>query len=190
MEADMAITLLFPYMLVNGGRITARLAPTVESLPISPTTDDNLILTQQVGVFAAGAYQWVGAKWQFVVDYKTICNEMFVLSQAFTVLPLGGDNLLPIGDSGAAIVTVYKNGVIMASSAYTVTSAGISLVKPAVLFDVYLVFQTSPITPTTPISGGGGGIPDAPVNGTAYVRKNGAWEDIQNELNEGIFTGI
>jgi hypothetical protein len=186
----MAITLLFPYTLVVGGKTVPSLAPTAESLPITPTINTNLVLTQQVGVFAAGAYQWTNNKWQFVIDYNTICNEVFTFSQAFLVMPMGGDTLLPIGNSGAAIVTVYRNGVSLSSTAYEVTSTGISLLRPAAMYEVYLVFQTSSITPTTPISGGGGGIPDAPSNGTAYVRKNSAWESIQNELNEGVFTGI
>jgi hypothetical protein len=155
-----------------------------------PTTETNLVLTQQVGVFAAGAYQWTNNKWQFVIDYNTICNEVFTFSQAFLVMPMGGDTLLPIGDSGAAIVTVYRNGVPLSSSAFEVLSTGISLSRPAAMYEVYLVFQTSSITPTTPISGGSGGIPDAPSNGNAYVRKNSTWESIQNELNEGVFTGI
>jgi hypothetical protein len=184
----MAITLLFPYTLITGGKVIPSLAPTADSLPITPTTYSNLVLTQQVGVFAAGAYQWTNNKWQFVVDYNTICNELFILSQALLVIPSGGDNILPIGDSGSAIVSVYRNGVLMPTSSYSVTSSGISLVRPAVLYEVYLVFQNSPITPTTPIPSGGG-ISDAPVDGNAYVRKNAAWDNIQNELNEGVFTG-
>ncbi len=166
------------------------LAPTADSLPITPTTDSNLVLTQTVGVFAAGAYQWTNNKWQFVIDYQTICNELFELSQAFVVIPAGGDNLLPIGDSGAANVTLYRNGVLQPTTAYSVVSNGISLVRPAILYEVYLVFQNSPIKPTTPVPDGGGGISDAPDDGVAYVRKNEAWENIQNELNEGAFNGI
>jgi hypothetical protein len=189
MEACMAITLLFPYTLVINGTQSATLAPTADSLPITPTTNTNLVLTQQVGVFAAGAYQWTNNKWQFVIDYQTICNELFILSQAFLIMPSGGDNILPIGDSGAAIVSVYRNGVLQQKSAYTVIGSGISLVRPAAAYEVYLVFQNSPITPTTPIPSGGG-ISDAPSDGNAYVRKNAAWGNIQNELNEGAFTGI
>jgi hypothetical protein len=188
-EADMAITLLFPYTMTYGGQQTARLAPTTDSLPVTPDTNgDNLVLTQQVGVFSAGAYQWTNNKWQFVIDYKTICNELFAFSKAFVILPSGGDNLLPIGNSGAAIVSLYKNGVLQPPSYYSVTSSGISLVRPAMLYEVYLVFQTSPIQPTTPIPSGGG-ISDAPDDGNAYVRKDAAWENIQSELNEGVFTG-
>lgn len=186
----MAITLQFPYMQVISGKITPMLAPTADSLPITPTTSSNLVLTQQVGVFAAGAYQWTNNKWQFVIDYNTICNELFILSQAFVIMPSGGDNILPIGNSGAANVGVYRNGVLLPPSAYTVISSGISLVRPAILYEVYLVFQNSPITPTTPIPGGGSGIVDAPADGHPYVRKNAAWEDLQNELNEGAFNGI
>jgi hypothetical protein len=185
----MAITLLFPYTLVINGNTTATLAPTADSLPITPTTNTNLVLTQQVGVFAAGAYQWTNNKWQFVIDYPTICNELFVLSKAFVIMPSAGDNLLPIGNSGAAIITLYKNGVLQPQSAYSAVSSGISLVHPAAAYEVYLVFQNSPITPTTPIPSGGG-ISDAPVDGNAYVRKNAGWDNIQNELNEGGFTGI
>jgi hypothetical protein len=185
----MAITLLFPYMLVVGGKTTPMLAPTADSLPITPTTNANLVLTQTVGVFAAGAYQWTNNKWQFVIDYQTICNELFIISQAFLVMPAAGDNLLPIGNSGDAIVSVYRNGVLLPQTSYTIVGSGISLMRPAVAYEVYLVFQNSPITPTTPLPSGGG-ISDAPTDGTPYVRKNAAWENLQSELNEGAFTGI
>jgi hypothetical protein len=190
MGADMALTLQFPYMLVVGGKIMSMLAPTADSLPITPTTSTNLVLTQQVGVFSAGAYQWTNNKWQFVIDYDTICNELFGLSQAFVVIPSGGDTILPIGNSGAAVITVYRNGVLIPSNSYTVVSSGIALSRPAVLYEVYLVFQNSPITPTTPIPGGGSGIIDAPADGNPYVRKNANWENLQDELNEGAFNGI
>jgi hypothetical protein len=191
MEADMAITLQFPYMLVVSGMIIPKLAPTAESLPIMPTdTNENLVLTQQVGVFSAGAYQWMNNRWQFVVDYNTICNELFIISQAYVIIPSVGDNLLPIGNSGAAIVSVYRNGVLMPTTSYTVIGSGISLMRAASQNEVYLVFQNSPMTPTTPIPGPGGGIADAPTDGNPYVRKNAAWEDLQNELNEGTYTGI
>lgn len=164
--------------------------PTVDSLPISPGAQgENLVLTAPVGAYAAGAYQWVNNRWQFLIDYATICREIFTVSQAFVVLTNTGDNVLPIGDSGAAILTIYRNGVVLASSAYYNSSSGIVLNTPAGRFDVYVVLQNSPLMPTTPISGGGGGISDAPVDGNPYVRKNAAWENIQNELTEGVYTG-
>jgi len=95
---------------------------------------------------------------------------------------------LPVGDNGAAIVSVYKNGVLQPTTAYTKTPQGISYNAPfSNMFDVYLVMQQSPITPTMALTGGG--IPEAPVDEDAYVRKNAGWENIQNELIEGNFTG-
>jgi hypothetical protein len=187
----MAVSLLFPYIALNGSKQLLMQAPTTDSLPLVPDNrGQNLVLTQQVGVFAAGGYQWVNSRWQFVVSYAVICNDLFGVSQAFLVMPNVGDNLLPIGDSGAALVAVYRNGSLLSSSSYSVVNTGIVLTRPAALYEVYLVFQRSPLTPTTPVSGGGGGISDAPSDGHAYVRKNASWEIIQNELNEGNFTGI
>jgi hypothetical protein len=186
----MAITLLFPYIVVYGNGVKmGKQAPTTESLPVSPEPSiDNLILTKQVGVFGPGAYQWINNRWQFVLDYAIICNELFGVSQAYVVMPYAGDNLLPVGNSGAAIVSVYKNGVLMPSTMYSITMAGIALNNQTASNEVYLVMQDSPIDPTMAITGGGG-IADAPVDGNPYVRKNGAWENLQSELNEGVFTG-
>lgn len=185
----MAITLLFPYIAITAsGQKIPMQGPTVESLPVMPDTQgENLVLTKQVGIFGPGAYQWSNNRWQFILSYTTICSELYGVSRAFVAMPNAGDNLIPVGDSGAAIVSVYRNGTKLAANSYSVTSLGISLTAPTRENEVYVVIQDSPLTPTTPIAGGG--IPDAPVNDTAYVRKNAAWENLQNELNEGVFTG-
>lgn len=183
----MAITLFFPYVAVlpNGQKIPMQ-GMTVESLPVNPDGfGENLILTKQVGVFGPGAYQWVNNRWQFILSYSTICSELYGVSQVFVALPNAGDNLIPIGDSGAATVTVYKNGIkIPVQTAYSVTTQGISLVNPAKTNDVFAIIQESPIKATTPL-----GVTEAPANGLAYVRKDDAWELLQNELNEGSFNG-
>lgn len=185
----MAITIFFPYIAIlgNGQKIPMQ-GPTVDSLPITPDSrGENLILTATVGVWGPGAYQWVNNRWQFILDYSLITSEIFRISQAYVVFPNAGDNLLPIGPSGQANVTVFKNGTLQPASYYTVTSQGISLVTPARLNEIFVVNQESPITAITPITGSG--VPDAPSDGSAYVRKNAAWGNIQNELNEGKFTG-
>jgi hypothetical protein len=185
----MAITLLFPYTVIySNGVQVSRQAPTTDRLPITPDAQgDNLVLTTQVGVFGPGAYQWSNNRWQFILEYATICSELFGVADAYVIIPGSGDNLLPVGNSGSAIVSVFKNGVQMPTSAYTITTQGISLNVPTILYEVYVVMQVSPMNATTPITGGG--IPDAPDDGNPYVRKNAAWENLQNELNEGVFTG-
>lgn len=185
----MAITLFFPYIAIlsNGQKVSLQTA-TAETLPLTPDAQgENLVLTKQIGVFGPGVYQWFNNKWQFILSYENVCDELFGISQMYVAMPHPGDNLIPVGDSGSAIVSVYRNGIIVAPSTYEVTTLGISLNSPTRAGEVYVVVQASPITPTTSISGGG--IPDAPTDGSAYVRKNGAWENIQNELNEGSFTG-
>lgn len=184
----MAITLLFPYIAVLAtGQKIAMQGPTVESLPSVPDSlGENLVLTKQVGVFGPGAYQWINNRWQFILAYSTICAELFGVSQAYVCIPNTGDNLLPVGDSGAAIVSVYKNGAIVPTSSYTIINTGISLKTPVKANEIFVVLQDSPLSATTAINGG---IPEAPVNGSSYVRKNAAWENLQNELNEGVFTG-
>src|SRR5579859_6198095 len=105
----MAITLLFPYIAINAaGNKTPMQGPTVESLPVVPDSlGENLILTKQVGIFGPGAYQWSNNRWQFILSYTIICSELYGVSQAFVAMPNAGDNLIPVGDSGAAIVSVY-----------------------------------------------------------------------------------
>lgn len=129
----MAITLFFPYIaiLANGQKVSMQ-APTTESLPVIPDSQgENLVLTKQVGVFGPGAYQWMGNRWQFVVSYAAICSELFGVSQGYVSTPNAGDNLIPVGDSGAALVSVYRNGTLLVqNSAYTVTTQGISLTTP------------------------------------------------------------
>jgi hypothetical protein len=104
----MAVTLQFPYTLVqaNGTKVP-QLAPSVDSLPSNPTTTLNVVLTATVGAFAAGAYQWVQSKnrWVFVIDYNSISNQLFTISQAYLCFPNAGDNMLPVGDTGQAWVT-------------------------------------------------------------------------------------
>jgi hypothetical protein len=187
----MELTILFPYISVYGSNQVLQQAITTSSLPTIPDNrGEALVLTQQVGVFSAGSYLWVNNRWQLTLDYATICDQVFGVSRALVLTPGTGDNFLAIGSSGAAIVRVYKNGVLQPTSYYTVTATGISLSRPTVLYEVYLVLQISQITPMTDLSQGGSGIVDAPVDGNAYVRKNAAWENIQNELNEGSFTGL
>jgi hypothetical protein len=187
------LTIYFPYTAVTGsGQQTDLVAPLAASLPIAPENNvGNLILTQQVGVFGPGAYQWVQSKgrWQFILPYTLICQQLFGVSQNYVVMPNAGDNLLQIGSSGAAIVSVYRNSYLLPEDAYSVVPQGITLVTSALNGDVFVVIQISPLLPTTDISSGGG-IPEAPDDGTAYVRKNEGWEDIQNELNEGNYTGV
>ncbi|QBX06687.1 hypothetical protein H1O16_gp274 [Burkholderia phage BcepSaruman] len=183
----MSVALFFPYSIVrsNGG-ITNAFAPLVDTLPAYPDTRGlNLILTQSVGVFSPGAYQWSDTKsrWQFILDYQLICQQLFALSDAFLYVANPGDNLIPIGNSGAALLSVYKNGY--KTTAFSSTAAGISLNQPATNGDMYLVSRVSPITPTSAISG----IGDAPVDSKVYVRSNAAWQDIQSSLNEGAFVG-
>jgi hypothetical protein len=184
----MAVILYLPYTYVtpNGTQIPS-LAPTVDSFPITPDErGNNLILTVQKGVYAPGAYQWVDSRWQFILPYETVCQQLFGLSANFVCVPNVGDNLLPIGNSGAANVDVYRNSVQI--TGFSLQPQGVALPNPASRDDVYVVVQWSPIKPTDSITGGGG-IPDAPTDGQAYVRKNLAWEQLQSEVNEGQFTG-
>lgn len=186
----MTVQLFIPYTQVLGnGAMTATSAPTVDSIPSTPAANQNLILTGPVGTFAAGAYQWVTARgrWQFLVDYQTICSQLFGVSEGYLCFPNTGDNLLPIGGIGQAICNVYRNGARITT--YTTSSLGVTLSTPAAANDLYLIILISPLTAVTPISVGSGGISDAPNDGNAYVRKSLAWENIQSELNEGIFTG-
>lgn len=187
----MAITLFFPYTAIfsNGQKVSLQ-AYTAESLPLTPDPKETtLVLTKQIGIYGPGVYQWFNNKWQFVLSYENVFNELFGITKIYIATPNSGDNLIPVGDSGQAIVSVYRNGGVLAPSAYDIVTEGISLKSPTNTGEVYVVKQASPITPTTIIPSGGSGIPDAPINGLAYVRKNGAWEDISSELNEGSFTG-
>ncbi len=188
----MAVQLFIPYSMVLGdGSIVATSAPLVGSLPANPVTTPNLILTSDVGQFASGAYQWISQKsrWQFVVDYQTICSQIFGVSNAFLCFPNEGDNFLPVGASGEAQVAVFRNGGLLPTTAYEIGTTGIHLLTPAIEYDLDLVIMVNPIRGNTPISGGGGGIPDAPNDGTPYVRNSLEWEELQDELNEGLYTG-
>jgi hypothetical protein len=186
------VQLFIPYSMVLGnGTQIATSAPLVDSLPTTPSSNMNLILTGVVGTFAAGAYQWVPTKsrWQFIVDYQTICSQLFGVSNAFLCFPNAGDNFLPVGPYGQAQVAVYRNGGLQPTSAYTLGTDGVHLVSPALAADLYLVIMVNPMRGNTPISGGGGGISDAPNDGNPYVRNSLAWEQLQNELNEGQYSG-
>jgi hypothetical protein len=186
----MPVTLFIPYTILRGdGTFIPTNAPIVDSIPAMPTNGiDNLILTSQFGSFVAGAYQWVPQKnkWQYLIDYDTICSQLFGVSDAYLCFPNAGDNFLPVGSSGNALMEITRNG--SPYTTYEITDTGIVLDLPAVAYDIYLVLQASPYTATSILTGGGG-IPDAPDDGIAYVRKLQAWEDIQDELNEGNFYG-
>jgi hypothetical protein len=180
----MAVTLFIPYIAVQpNGVLVQTSAPTVDSLT-SAGTGTGVVLTNDVGVYAAGGYQWIPSRnrWQFTIDYQTICGQVFGVSQGFVATPNPGDTLIPIGSSGAATVVVRRNGVIITT--YTLNNLGVVLNIPASLGDVYVIIQYSPLTATTAI-----GVTDAPIDGNAYVRKNAAWENLQAETNEGLFTG-
>lgn len=182
----MAFVLLLPYTIVHSnGSMTPTVAPTVDTLPLNPITEQNVILTQPFGNYEPGAYQWVANKqrWIFVVDYQTICSQIFGVADAFLCFPNAGDNFLPIGSSGDAQTTVCRNGVIF--TGYEVNSTGIHLDEPAAQDDLYLVMQWSPLRGNSSLTGGG--IPDVPLDDTPYVRKNQAWEQLQQELNEGQY---
>lgn len=180
----MAVNLFIPYVAVaaNGNK-TITSAPTVDALPTSPLSVPNVVLTVTVGAFIPGAYQWVISKnrWQFIVDYQTICSQLFGISTAYVCTPNAGDNLLPVGDAGAAVLKVTRNGAVYTD--YTKLSMGLALGLPATASDIYLVIMQSAINATTSL------IADAPGNGNAYVRKNLTWSNVLDETNEGFYVG-
>ncbi len=180
----MTVNLFLPYTLVQAnGTQTATTSPTVDAIPTSPTTTPNVVLTTTVGTYVPGAYQYVAAKsrWQFLIDYQTICNQLFGVSNAFLCTPNAGDNLLPIGTVGIATVHITRNGVALTQ--YTVGPTGIVLTTPAAASDMYLVLLSSPLNAMTAF------VVDAPIDGNAYARNSGGWELVANETNEGSYVG-
>lgn len=172
----MSLDLLIPYTLITGGGAFSKHSPTVNSFPlVTNTTPDNVILTEKVGDSDPGMYQWNGNlfRWQFIADYETVTSQLFGLANAIICLMPGNTSLLPIGSSGTATITVYRNGVQF--SDYTVTSQGIQLTRPSQENDTYLVLQVSSLGATsTP------GVQDAPNDGNNYVRKSQAWNLLSN----------
>ncbi len=181
----MAIQLFIPYILLqtNGTKVPMQ-APLVDSLPITPTTHSNVILTGLVGAFAAGAYQWnsVTGRWVFLVDYTTICSQLFGISSAFLWIPTVGSTFIPVGATGSALIKVTRNGAPVTN--YTVGSSGITLGNPSAANDMFLTVLVSPIVPSTVLSGG---VADAPMDNTMYVRGNATWAHMQDWLDEGTF---
>lgn len=187
----MIVNLNFPYIAIKGdGSKVIFQSSATDRLPSSAslvdTVGNNVVLTDYTGNYKLGMYQYshLRNRWQFVFPYKIICNELFTISQLFVCFPNGGDNLLPLGDTGQALLMVTRNGVSISN--YDRISSGIALQLPAVSGDIYGVVTSSPITAFTAIPAG---IPDAPVDGNPYVRDDGSWEPLQEFLNEGHFVG-
>jgi hypothetical protein len=188
----MLIKLNFPYMVVkgDGSKIIAQ-APAVDKFPSNITLTEqignNIVLTDNINrKYRLGMYQYstIRNRWQFVLPYEVICGELFTISQMFVCFPNAGDNLLPIGDSGQALLTVTRNGVSISN--YDRVNTGLVLNMPAVNGDIYCVLTSSPFTSSTSIPAG---IPDAPLDGIPYVRNDGFWDPLQEFLNEGQFVG-
>jgi hypothetical protein len=183
----------FPYTAVkaDGQKIIAQ-SPAVDALPSSASVGDkvghnNVVLTEDSNTgYKLGMYQYVHVRnrWQLVLPYEVICSELFGIAVLYVSFPGAGDNLLPIGDTGSALLTVTRNGVSVSN--YDRSNLGLVLQTPAVNGDVYGILVASPLTPTTAFPAG---IPEAPVDSSPYVRMNGMWDPLQDHLNEGQFIG-
>jgi hypothetical protein len=183
----------FPNTAVKAdGQMIIAQSPSVDALPSSATVVDqvghnNVVLTADLNdSYRLGMYQYttIRNRWQMVLPYEVICSELFGISTMYVCLPNDGDNLLPIGDTGQALLTVTRNGVSISN--YDRTNTGLALQLPAVRGDVYGILCASPITAATVIPAG---IADAPFDSSPYVRTNGMWDTLQDHLNEGEFTG-
>ena len=188
----MTIQLNIPYTVIKrDGTMVIAQSPTVDMLPSSETLNEqignNVVLIDEVSSkFREGMYQYsqLRNRWQFVLPYSVICSELFSIAQLFVCFPNGGDNLLPIGNSGQSLLTVTRNGVSISN--YDRAHTGLALHTPAVAGDIYGVLSASPLTAATEIPAG---IADAPLDGNPYVRADGFWDPLQEYLNEGQFTG-
>jgi hypothetical protein len=158
----MSVSLYVPFTAVLAdGSTVARIAPTVDEIPLSPVvsynsggqlvTNDTVVLAETGGRSPAGAYQWGpgSGRWQFMLDYQSICSQLFGVSDAYLCFPNAGDTLMPVGDPGAASVLVSRNGV--KTTAFTTSSQGIVLDTPVELYEMVMVVLQSPITATTPV---------------------------------------
>lgn len=179
--------IFFPYTVVqsNGDLVTSQ-APTVDSLPLEPTSSLSVVLTADHGSAIAGIYQWIingqGGQWRYMAPFAIFCDQLFSISSTFICFPTQGTSLLAVGASGTADLLVYRQGVQISN--YTVGTTGLTLGTPASANDVYLVVQTSTMTPAS------AAVPEAPVvPGEPFVRVDGMWEDLQDFLIEGTFVG-
>ena len=117
-----------------------------------------------------------------MAPFAVFCDQLFTVSSTFICFPNQGSTLLQVGPSGTANILVYRYGVQVVN--YTVGETGLTLESPASANDVYLVVQTSTMTPAS------AAVPEAPVvPDEPFVRVDGTWEPLQDFLDAGAFVG-
>lgn len=175
--------LYFPITAVSSiGTRVPLFAPVVDSLTVSSTGTFSVVaLVKDVGTQLAGLYRLddLGV-WRRALPYLTLSSFIFESVEVFSYLPNSGTTILQATDLPNTLVEVYRNAGKITT--FTVSGNNVILNSPSQPNDSFIVLSFI----TT--SSGGGGIPDAPSDNNAYVRKMQAWDNLNNQtLNEGSF---
>jgi len=158
-------------------------APVVDSLTLTSTgTFSTVALVNDVGATPSGLYllSSTGA-WRRVIPYRMLSGFVFESVNVFAYLPNAGTTTLQAAALEGTRVQVLRNA--NAITAFTVSGNNVVLNTPSQTNDTFSVLSF-----VIPGGGSGGGIPDAPNDSKAYVRKSLSWQDLNNQtLTEGTF---